>query len=278
MDEVGDLVKSIPFAVLPVLVKKEDNLPNLVRGFLAETFGMFVWIFLACGSVPAVEATLGSLSISPVSLLVIASTFGLGITISIYMMAEMSGAHFNPAVSLSLLFLKQISVVRFIIWVIAQFFGSAAAAACLRLFVTNAQDRVSALGLTKVSPAITWLQGYYIESMLTTILIVCVIGIAVKPFGQTVTPAEQHHTIGAQLNTAIIIGFVIMALNIVGIPVTGASMNPARSFGPALIAWDWYSQIVYYVGPLTGSIVGTLISLLLIVRPEGRIGNEYESI
>ena len=278
MDDVGELVKSIPFAVLPVGIKKEDTLPNLARGFLAELWGMFVWIFLACGSVPAVEATLGSLAISPISLLVISSSFGIGISISIYMMAEISGAHFNPVVSFSLLLLKQISVLRFFVWSIAQLLGSLLAAAFLRLFVTNAQDKVSALGLTQVSPKITWIQGYYIESLLTAILIICVIGLAAKPFGQTVTPKNQHHAIGAQLNTAIIIGFVITALNIVGIPTTGASMNPARSFGPAFVDWNWRSQIVYWVGPFTGSIIGTLVSLLLIVRPEGRLDTEYESI
>jgi aquaporin TIP len=58
---------------------------------------------------------------------------------------------------------------------------------------------------------------------------------------------------------------------VVGIPLTGASMNPARSFGPALVSWDWDEQLIYWLGPLIGCIIGTIISMTLIARPEGRI-------
>ena len=270
-EELINKIKSLPLRAIPHLKLPEDTPSHLIRGFIAEALGMFVWIFLACGSVPAVEATLGSLSILPESLFVISISFGIGISIAIYLVGDVSGAHLNPIVSTSLIFLRRVSVLKGIIWMCAQFTGSVIAAGCLRLFVTNAQEAVSALGATHISKSISWIQGYYVESVLSTILVFCAIGVAVRPYGRTVTPLAEHNNVGARSNAGIAIGFLIWALNVVGIPLTGASMNPARSFGPALVSWDWNHQLIYWLGPFTGCLCGTLLSILFIARPEGRL-------
>lgn len=261
---------------LPYIFNRdEDNLMSLVRGFAAEFFGMCVWIFLACGSVPAVEATLGTLSIKPDSLLVISISFGVGICIPIYMFAEISGANFNPAVSFSLWLLQRQSFIRLCIYIVAQLSGSILAACLLRFVITNAQDHVSALGATHIAPGIDWVKGMYIETLLTSILIFCVVGTAVHPFGRTVHHKEKWSHLGAGVNTGVVVGMIIFALNIVGIPATGASMNPARSFGPAFVSWDWDGHTIYWLGPFLGAIIGTLCALIFMVRPEGRIPSPY---
>ena len=199
---------------LPYIFNRdEDNLMSLVRGFAAEFFGMCVWIFLACGSVPAVEATLGTLSIKPDSLLVISISFGVGICIPIYMFAEISGANFNPAVSFSLWLLQRQSFIRLCIYIVAQLSGSILAACLLRFVITNAQDHVSALGATHIAPGIDWVKGMYIETLLTSILIFCVVGTAVHPFGRTVHHKEKWSHLGAGVNTGVVVGMIIFALN-----------------------------------------------------------------
>jgi len=262
---------------LPFIYKLEDDsLINLTRGFLAEYFGMAIWIFLACGSVPAVEATLGNLEINPDSLLVISLAFGFGIIIPIYMVGEVSGAHFNPIVSTAAWLMGKISLIRAVVYSMAQLLGSITAACLLKFFVTNAQDSVSALGATQIAPGIQWIKGLYIEALLSTILVFCVIGLAIHPFGRTVTYRGNWDKVGPQLNTALAVGMLITGLNIVGIPLTGASMNPARSLGPALIAWDWNDHAIYWIGPFIGCAIGTFFALFLIARPEGRVHNEEE--
>jgi len=251
---------------LPVLSYPDDKMVALGRASLGEFFGMFVWMFVALGSVPSVEATLGELAIKPESLLVISIAFGIGISIAVYMMAEVSGAHFNPTVSFSLMLLKRISVIRCIAYMLAQLAGSVVGAGALRLFITRHQAAISTLGATKLAPEIEWYQGIYIEAMLSTILNFCAIGMATYPFGRTVTPESRWSKVGPGNNTAIAVGMLVTVLNIGGIPTTGASMNPARSFGPALISWDWSNHEVYWIGPFIGCIVGTLLSLFLLVH------------
>jgi len=257
---------------LPFLyIEETDTLANLTRGFLGEFFGITVWLFLACGSVPAVEATLGTLQINPDSLLVISLSFGLGIVIPIYMMAETSGSHFNPIVSTAAWFLQKISLMRLFLYVVAQLAGSIVASCLLLFFVVKSQETVSALGATHIAPGIEWIKGMYIEGLLSTILVFCVIGLALHPFGRSSHPREEWDKIGPGIHTGIIVGFVIALLNVVGIPLTGASMNPARSFGPALVSWDWDGHMIYWLGPYCGCVIGTVLALFMIARPEGRL-------
>jgi glycerol uptake facilitator-like aquaporin len=180
---------------LPVISYPDDRMIALARASLGEFFGMFVWMFVALGSVPAVEATLGELTIKPESLLVISLAFGFGISISVYMMAEVSGAHLNPTVSFSLMLLKRISVIRCVSYMIAQCLGSVVGAGALRLFITRHQAAISTLGATKLAPEIEWYQGLYIEAMLSTILNFCAIGMATYPFGRTVTPESRWNKV-----------------------------------------------------------------------------------
>ena len=193
--------------------KNEDNIMSLARGFLAELLGISIYIILACGSVPAVEATLGSLAINPSALLVISLSFGVGISIPSYMFADISGANFNPVISFSYWLLKRQSFLRFFIYTFAQLIGSVFATCLLKFVITNAQENVSALGATNISPGIDWIKAVFIEGILSTILVFCMVGVTIQPFGRTINHRDRWNYIGASANTELVVGMTVFALN-----------------------------------------------------------------
>ncbi|OGU25046.1 MAG: hypothetical protein A3K13_05135 [Gemmatimonadetes bacterium RIFCSPLOWO2_12_FULL_68_9] len=168
-----------------------------------------------------------------------------------------SGGHVNPAVTFGLWLARKIDARRAGLYVVAQLAGAVAGAFLLRaLFPVGAGDATS-WGLPRISPYISFPQAVVIEATLTLFLVSAVFGTAVSP---------QAPKVGG-FGIGLVLAFDILAAG----PLTGAAMNPARAFGPAVAASDWHAHAAYWAGPLLGAAVaGLLWAWMLGLREEPR--------
>jgi len=213
----------------------------------AEFIGTFVLTFMGCGSAMFLgcDPSGGHLAV--------ALTFGLSIVAMAYVIGGISGCHINPAVSLSMLLDKRISMSEFITYVIFQTLGAIAAAAFLKLFTAfGVSDLTGSLGANGVANAGGITGALIIEVILTFIFIFTILG---------VTASEKTASVAG-----IVIGLTLTFVHIVGIPLTGTSVNPARSIGPALfvggaaLADVW----VFILAPLIGAVLAVFAYRMLV--------------
>ena len=213
-----------------------------MKKYLAEVIGTFVLVFMGCGSAML-------LGVSPEGgHLAVAFTFGLAIVAMAYVIGSVSGCHINPAVSLAMLLDKRLSVKDFAGYVVAQVLGAIAAAALLFVMARafDIGDLTGGLGSNGVANAGGIGGALVVEIILTFIFVFTILG---------VTSKEKTANVAG-----IVIGLTLVFVHIVGIPLTGTSVNPARSLGPALFAGGaaltdlW----VFIVGPLLGAALAAL--------------------
>jgi len=217
------------------------------RKLSAEFIGTFVLVFMGCGAAVFLGADTG------VGHLAVALAFGLSIVAMAYVIGGISGCHINPAVSLSMLINKKISVADFIGYVIAQVVGAIAAAGLLYALVQMMGSEVDQLagGLGTNSIANTGMAaGFIIEVVLTFIFILTILG---------VTSDNSKGNVAG-----IVIGLTLTFVHIVGIPLTGTSVNPARSLGPAIfVRGDALTDVwVFIAAPLVGAILAAIVFML----------------
>lgn len=209
-----------------------------IRKYLAEFIGTFVLVFVACGTAAmvGVNAEQGS------GYLLTALAFGLVIVAMAYSIGNISGCHINPAVSIAMLIDKRMSVTDFVAYVVAQFAGAIAGAGVLQIFA----GKDSGLGANALFNGDIAL-SVGIEVILTFIFVLAVLGVTAKSSNASVA--------------GLVIGGALTLVHILGISFTGTSVNPARSFGPALfvggdaLASSW----VFIVAPLIGGILAALV-------------------
>lgn len=170
-----------------------------------------------------------------------------GFTIATIVVAfgHMSGAHINPAVTVSFLVASEIDGIRAFCYIGMQLLG-ATTGSCLLKFLAPVQAHGS-LGLNTITPGVTILQAIIVETIITFILCHTVHAICDK----------QREDVGG--SKALAVGLSIIVGALFGGPYTGASMNPARSFGPAVVMNSWQNHWVYWVGPLAGSVLAALM-------------------
>ncbi len=210
------------------------------KKYLAEFIGTFVLTFMGCGSAMLLgcDAAGGHLAV--------ALTFGLSIVAMAYVIGNISGCHVNPAVSLAVLISGKMSVSDFIGYVVAQFAGATVAALGLKtlvkLGVTDLTGGLGSNGLGTIGVG----GALLVEVILTAIFVFTILG---------VTSDNSKGGVAG-----IVIGLTLTFVHIVGIPLTGTSVNPARSFGPALLAGGPALQNVwvFIVAPLVGAALATL--------------------
>lgn len=208
--------------------------PSLLRRVVAEFFGTYALVAAGCGAI-VVNAQTGTLGHVGVAL-----TFGLVVLVMVAATGHLSGAHLNPAVTLAFVVGRHFPWREAPGYIAGQLSGGAlGAGTLLALF-----GPVAGLGATV--PAGPPLQSLLLELLLTAALMFVITAVA------TDTRAE------GQL-AALAIGFTVMTNALWAGPVSGASMNPARSFGPALVAGVWADQWIYWLGPIAGAILGVLI-------------------
>jgi len=209
------------------------------RKFLAETIGTFGLIFFGAGAILQHQAT------QTVGTTGIAVAHGLAILIGIYAFGDISGGHFNPAVTFGMFLTRRIRLGHLALYWIAQLLGASLAAAILYHIYQGGPMDVH-LGTPSIDPTIGPKTGLMVEAILTFFLVIVI-------FGTAVDPRAPRGFAG------LAIGFTIMMDILMGGSLTGAAMNPARAFGPALASHYWQDQWVYWVGPLLGGGVAAIL-------------------
>ena len=206
------------------------------RELLAEFIGTFVLIFAGTGAVMVDKITNGAVTHLGISIV-----FGAIVTALIYSLGHISGAHFNPAVTLAFWssgFLRSSLVLPY---VVAQVLGAIAASALLRLSL----GAVGNLGATLPRDG-HWLQSLILETVLTFILMLVIFG----------SGLDRRAHIGF---AGIAIGLTVALEAACMGPITGASMNPARSLAPALVGGIWQHQWLYWVAPILGAQLAVVV-------------------
>ena len=218
------------------------------KKYLAELIATFGFVFLAAGSVLANEVTKGNLGVTGIAL-----AHGLALMAMIYAVMNVSGAHLNPAVTVAMWATKKIKTKEGFWYIVAQLIGSAIAGLFLLWIFPN--GKVVNFGAPALASGITLFEGILIEAVFTFFLVLTIYGVAVD---KRSPPGPIGLAIGV---------IVIVALLVAG-PLTGAALNPARAFGPALAAGFWTNQFIYWIGPIIGAIIAGLIYNNLLLGKE----------
>jgi aquaporin Z len=220
---------------------------NPWNALIAEIAGTFMFFFVGIGAAATIDKAMANGgAVDPAAgLLVIALAHGVVLAVLVSSLGAVSGAHFNPAVTFGVWIAGQIPGRRAVSYVVAQLIGGLLAALAVRaIFPATVSPHLGTPALD-VLGGITPLTGILIEAVLTLILLVAVFGTAIDPRGPKVG--------------GLAIGFAIAADILMGGPLTGAAMNPARWFGPAAVTGVWDNSYVWIVGPLLGAAVAALM-------------------
>ena len=209
--------------------------PSLTRRAAAEAIAAFALVFAGCGAVVADARYDGALGTVGIALV-----FGLIIMVMVYATGHLSGAHINPAVTIAFTLTRHFPAREAAAYVVAQLAGATAGALTLLAVWT---DKPASLGAT--TPSVGAGSALVYELILTAFLMFVIIAVA-----------TDTRAVGAA--AAIAIGGTVGLDALFGGPVTGASMNPARSFGPALASGEWQDFWVYVAGPVVGAALGAL--------------------
>ncbi|XP_067672685.1 aquaporin-8-like isoform X1 [Haliotis asinina] len=249
------------------LINRGDEAPSqkfqkILQPCMAEFLGVCLFVFIGCMSVqdPLGVNSKGNPALT--STTAVAVGHGFMIALLVVAFGNISGAHLNPAVTFGILLSGAITPIMAFAYVIFQLLGALVGAALVRAVLPLAEYKMINGGahiLTAVEPG----QGIVCEILLTTVLVLTVLMSAV----------DDHN----KSNLApLAIGFAVTVCILAGINTTGASMNPARSFGPAvaLTVYNpdvWNSHYVYWVGPLLGSVIAAIFYRIIFACPEKRV-------
>lgn len=218
---------------------------------IAEFIGTFTLVLIGCGTAMLVGCDAASGS----GYILTAFAFGLVIVGMAYCVGNVSGCHINPAVSLAVLISGRMKATDFVFYVISQVLGAISGAACLKIIFSlgKVKDMTGGLGsngLAGVSG--NAVAGLLVEILLTFVFVLVILGVT--------DSAYNHGSFGG-----VVIGFSLVLVHILGIGLTGTSVNPARSIGPALFAGgDALASLwVFIVGPFVGAALAALIYKLI---------------
>lgn len=205
--------------------------------YVAEGIGTFALVFAGCGAI-----MINTLSAGQITHVGVGLVFGLIIAVMIYAVGHISGAHLNPAVTLGFVLVRHFPLRRLLGYWIAQLLGAILASVCLRLLFGS----VASLGTTLPAGNGGVWQSFGLEFLLTFFLMFVIMAMATdtRAVGQA---------------AALAIGATVALEALFAGPISGASMNPARSLGPALVSWTWTAQWVYLAGPLLGAVAGAYV-------------------
>lgn len=211
---------------------------DFIKKCLAEFIGTFVLVFFACGT----AAVVGCSAENGTGYLLTALAFGLVIVAMAYSIGNVSGCHINPAVSIAMLVSGKLSVKDFIGYVVSQFAGATVGAAALMAFVGK-DSGLGANALYQDNIALSLI----IEIILTFVFVFAILGVTSKTENGAVS--------------GVVIGLTLTLVHILGISFTGTSVNPARSFGPALfVGGEALANVwVFLVAPLVGGVLAALV-------------------
>jgi aquaporin Z len=215
------------------------NVKALGAEFIGTFFLCFAGIAAILSNTPAVGAGMGIVGI--------ALAHGLALSVAISVFGGVSGAHFNPAVTIGLLSTGRIKLPAALGYIVTQLLSATLAAFLCKMIFPPEAVAAANLGIPLPAAWVSVPTLLLCEFILTFLLVTSIYGIAIDARGQVVN-------IGA-FGIGLTVAFNILAAG----AVTGASMNPARSFGPALIQGDFHLHIYYWIAPIIGGIVAAQI-------------------
>jgi len=221
---------------------------SLSQKLFIEFTGTFTLVFAGAGSICA-DQSLRANGQTNVGLLPIALATGLAMGVMVSAVGHISGGHFNPAITAGFWVTRRLGTMKALFYWIAQLLGALAAAFLLVTVIPESVWRPVALGTPDLVPItdFTRMHAMIIEASLTFILVFVF-------FATVVDPRSLAHRLAG-----FAVGLAVAAGMLVGYPFTGAAMNPARAFGPALVARHWSNYGVYWVGPLFGGVLAAVI-------------------
>jgi len=232
-----------------------------MKKYLAEVIGTFTLVFFGCGTAVVCGGFTGGTESGYLGVVAIALAFGLAIVASAYAIGPVSGCHVNPAVSLSMLLSKRLSAADFVGYVIAQVIGALAGSALLKFVILSSaalspeDGIVLGLGQNGFAAAsglgLDLTGALVVEVVLTFVFILTILSVT--------SSDKTSHMAG------IVIGLTLAFVHIIGIPLTGTSVNPARSLAPALLLGGTaLSQVwVFIVAPFIGAFLAAVVYKVL---------------
>jgi aquaporin Z len=223
-------------------------MPSLLRRSLAEALGTFALIFIGVGSVAAKyypDANYGIFGI--------ATAHALVLSVMITATLAISGGHLNPAVTIGLLAARRTTGRTAVAYIVAQLAGAVLGAIAVKAIFPIGVTRPISLGTPALAANMQIPQAIALEAILTFFLVSAVFGTCVNP------DAPKVGGFG--------VGLVLLFDILVGGPLTGAAMNPARAFGPELVQNVWSDAWVWYLGPAIGAVAAALVYEYLYLRP-----------
>ena len=208
-----------------------------LQKLLAEVFGTFVLVFVGATAIVAWGSAGGSAA---------PFAFGIGLIAALYMFAETSGGHFNPIISLAMFLDRRMGTRDLVTYWIAQFVG--AVLACLALLLMSSSDDVA---LATTVPGSHGVRGAFFAELFCSALFMIVV--------LAVTKSQA-----ARSTVYVAIGLTLLAIHFAIVPFSGSSVNPARSFGTALIGNKWTDFWIYIIAPPLGALLGWLIYTVVV--------------
>nr|BAM83568.1 aquaporin [Anomala cuprea] len=221
---------------------------NLWRALCAEFIGTFLLVLIGCGTILQFKPTAAP------SIVAISLAFGLIVATLAQAIGHVSGCHVNPAVTLSLFVTGDCKLIRSCLYIVVQCLGAMAGSAML--MVATPSDFQGNLGATAPHADLAPAQAFFYEAVLTFLLCFVIHGVC---------DAKRKDIKGS---APLAIGLAITACHLSGIKYTGSSINPARSFGPAVIKNNWHNHWIYWAGPIIGGLVAGLIYKFIFKVPK----------
>ena len=222
---------------------------DAVLRMVAEFIGAFVFFFIGIGAGISVGIA------GEQGLLVVALANGLALAIVVSALGHISGGHFNPAVTVGFLVTRRIAPLLALMYIVAQCLAGIAAAGMVRWLYPGTTAKAAGYGAPALDPRLSTGEGLVLEALLTSFLVFVVFA----------TAADIRGTFKAIAGLAI--GLTVTVDVLVGGPLTGAMMNPARAFGSHVVDNNWSDAWIWYVGPFLGGAIAALLYELLYLRP-----------
>ena len=214
------------------------------KKYVAEFLGTFTLVFIAAGAV-CTDYYLKKNGGQGLGILGIALAFGLATAAVIYAMSYISGAHINPAVTIASWVTRRMDPNTAIKYIISQIMGASLAGFTLKILFPEALYTVC-LGTNTLGNGVSILQGIVMEFIISFLLVLTIYG----------TDVDKRAFKGF---AGLVIGLVVFFGVLIGSPISGGVMNPARAFGPAIASGQFTHQYIWWIGPILGGIAAALL-------------------
>ncbi len=240
------MTRSVAIDYNPGARENDRAVRRAAQQLAIEFAGTFLVVFFAAGAL-AVDPWLKTAGEPVLGTLGAALAYGLAVAAMTEIAGPVSGGHLNPAISLGSWATRKMGMWRLLGYVLAQLAGGLAAAHALTAVMPEAAWQAAGLGTPALASSLTRAQGMTLEAILT-------FAVSLVFFRTTAVSGRA---------SGWAVGAAVAAAALVALPVTGAALNPARAFGPALVSRQWANHGVWWVGPLVGGVLGAWLSSAL---------------